>query len=729
MRLSNVSITKRILLAVALPLFLVAGLAYDRIDRNLESYRQATSLVTVSDYIVAVGETVHQLQTERGESAGYLGSKRPEARERLAKARTRFDELAVALQTADTVYLGDAARNIGRLLHEDVLKIRGEIDRAAVTVAQSNAAYVELVGRLLAIPQSLADSGMAGQLGNEIDAYNQLSLAKEYAGQERALGNGVLSSGQIDGATILRLSALYGAQSTLLDGLGTANLTPEATLEDIRPDAQKELAAMRSQLLAAGEHADLSGWDAGRWYAAATDRINIMRQVEKEIMSRIREDAVNLARRETAALVFIGSILAIAGSSALILSIWIGLGVVRPMQRLTSAVEDLASGKADVTVDSMDSKDETGAMARAVGHAIAAAKHKVELERIEDLQRAAERQAEAESVERERSRRAEELELALAELGKGLGALADGNLQHRIEQPLSSSLEPLRIAFNASMNTLERLVSVASSNATSINDGCKNLQGAADDLAHRTAGQAAALEEAAAALEEVATAVKMSASGAEEARSAVGTATNDTAEATQIVANTVSAMREIARSSDQIGQIIGVIDEIAFQTNLLALNAGVEAARAGEAGKGFAVVAQEVRELAQRSAVAAREIKGLVERSSRDVASGVALVGHTGEALAGIETHVQRINQQVETIVQSSREQSVALAEISATIGQLDQITQQNAAMVEETNAATQSLAGETGKLRGQLGAFRTDEGQRIASRAKSANGVFARSA
>jgi methyl-accepting chemotaxis protein len=174
-----------------------------------------------------------------------------------------------------------------------------------------------------------------------------------------------------------------------------------------------------------------------------------------------------------------------------------------------------------------------------------------------------------------------------------------------------------------------------------------------------------------------------------------------------VVANAVNAMHRIEQSSSQISNIIGVIDEIAFQTNLLALNAGVEAARAGEAGKGFAVVAQEVRELAQRSAQAAKEIKDLIRNSTDEVSTGVKLVQETGEALKVIEAQVVTINAQLDAIATSAREQSVGLAEVNTAVNQMDQVTQQNAAMVEESTAASASLASEVTRMREIIAEFR----------------------
>ena len=205
--------------------------------------------------------------------------------------------------------------------------------------------------------------------------------------------------------------------------------------------------------------------------------------------------------------------------------------------------------------------------------------------------------------------------------------------------------------------------------------------------------------------------MKDSTKRAQEAGHLVGRAKIGAEQSGEVVQKAVAAMEQIAGSANEISNIIGVIDEIAFQTNLLALNAGVEAARAGEAGKGFAVVAQEVRELAQRSAGAAKEIKNLITTSNSQVQQGVQLVGQTGKALELIVTEVQEINRHVAAIAESAQEQSSGLQQINTAVNQMDQDTQKNAAMVEESTAASHGLAREAASLNQLLAQFKLSEG------------------
>ncbi len=311
----------------------------------------------------------------------------------------------------------------------------------------------------------------------------------------------------------------------------------------------------------------------------------------------------------------------------------------------------------------------------------------------------------------ERAREAEQDRFAIGELAKGLTLLADGDLSFQIAQPFSAKSEGLRQNFNVATEQLRALVSDVSTASAAIFHSCREIGAAATELATRTERQAASVEEASGALSQIVNTVAETTTAARSARQTIELANSDSGEGAAIVEKAIAAMEAIDRSSGEIAKIIGVIDEIAFQTNLLALNAGVEAARAGDAGKGFAVVAQEVRELAQRSAAAAREIRALITTSNSLVENGVALVNQTGGALGRISTHISKVGSSVSIIERSASDQETAIREIDSVIGQVDQVTQKNAAMVEETAAASTSMISDMAEIVRKLESFRTENG------------------
>ncbi|MGO4410693.1 MULTISPECIES: methyl-accepting chemotaxis protein [unclassified Brevundimonas] len=397
--------------------------------------------------------------------------------------------------------------------------------------------------------------------------------------------------------------------------------------------------------------------------------------------------------------------LAIAIAMAVLLTNLLG----KPLLAMTSAMRRLAGGDTTIIVPAMGRKDEVGAMAAAVTAFKDAAIANARLE----AEAAAQRQAAEEErarVEAEKARSAEEDRVAITALGQGLTAMANGDLTHRMTVEVAPKAEQLKADFNTAIAQLEQAVAVVVSNVAAIRSGAGEISQASDDLSRRTEQQAASLEETAAALDEITATVNRTADGARQASSVVQSARGDAEKSGVVVRDAVAAMNAIEQSSTQIGDIIGVIDEIAFQTNLLALNAGVEAARAGDAGRGFAVVASEVRALAQRSAEAAKEIKTLISASGRQVGAGVALVGQTGEALQRIVSRVAEIDGLVSEISASAQEQATGLQQVNTAVNQMDQVTQQNAAMVEQSTAASHSLAQEADSLAASVAQFRTTQ-------------------
>ncbi|OOG75904.1 methyl-accepting chemotaxis protein [Sinorhizobium sp. A49] len=381
-------------------------------------------------------------------------------------------------------------------------------------------------------------------------------------------------------------------------------------------------------------------------------------------------------------------------------------GIARPIQIITRSMAGLANGDTATAIPYGARKDEIGEMARAVEVFREAAISNLQLEEDAKVQRS---QAEAERrrVTEEAEAAAQiRLQEATAGLATGLRRLAAGDLAFQLNEPFAPDFEQLRHDLNQAVAQLADTLAAVSSSSGSIDSGAREVSQSADDLSRRTEQQAASLEETAAALDQITVNVGSSSKRTNEARAIASQANESAHKSGAIVSGAVDAMGRIEHSSSQISNIIGVIDEIAFQTNLLALNAGVEAARAGDAGKGFAVVAQEVRELAQRSANAAKEIKDLIRNSAAEVQSGVKLVRETGEALRTIEGFIVTINQHMDAIAVSAQEQSAGLSEVNTAVNQMDQVTQQNAAMVEEANAASATLAQEAGRLRELIARF-----------------------
>jgi len=382
--------------------------------------------------------------------------------------------------------------------------------------------------------------------------------------------------------------------------------------------------------------------------------------------------------------------------------------VIAPMTRLQSVMARLAGGDLQAEVGGAERRDEIGGMARAVEVFKEAGLEKL---RLQSEAEAMAKQTEASrlAAEQERAAAAARQAAVVAALADGLDRLSKGDLVCRLTEAFSAEYEKLRADFNAAMERLQQTVTSISTNTQGVRSGAEEITAASDDLARRTEQQAASLEETAAALDEITATVRKTAEGANQAREVVTAAKADAERSGTVVRETVEAMSGIETSSKQIGSIIGVIDEIAFQTNLLALNAGVEAARAGDAGRGFAVVATEVRALAQRSADAAKEIKTLISTSGGQVATGVKLVGETGQALTRIVEQVNKLNGLVTEIAASAKEQATGLAEVNTAVNQMDQVTQQNAAMVEQTTAASHSLSSEAQDLARLVGQFKID--------------------
>ncbi|TCA67891.1 methyl-accepting chemotaxis protein [Rhizobium leguminosarum] len=501
---------------------------------------------------------------------------------------------------------------------------------------------------------------------------------------------GILAKGIVQGSTA-RAAIVSGDGSAVgLDGSGklaTLDTTPFTFIKS----------ALASSAMTVADFSRADG--AARAYVRGIDyRGDRFLVAESVLLSELNAGSIEIATLLT--MIGVGVLVVMAIATGLVTNF-----LFSPLARLAGVTRDVADGKLDSEIGSLNRKDEIGTMANALdrfrhslieSRELEAASEETRLQAEHDRQQnLAEREAEAKTLQQ-----------VVEAIDEGLHHLANGDLAYQIDTRFPNELESLRVNFNEALATLSETMTAIGGNSMAVRAGSEEMRTGADELAGRTERQAGSITETANAISAITQSVRRQIERAEQAERIARDAKKETTGSGQIMRETIAAMEAIQASSRQINTIISVIDDIAFQTNLLALNAGVEAARAGESGKGFAVVAMEVRELAQRSSSAAKEISSLLQKSTHEVESGVTLVEKAGVALTGIGAHVEAINGQINEIMGATREEANTLREINSAVAELDTMTQQNASMVEETTAAIHRLATEALEMDRQLDNF-----------------------
>ena len=598
----------------------------------------------------------------------------------LITIRNTIDELGALLKSTDpaSVTVPEIARRVNRF-RQVTIQLQGA---AAAKMREATRIFNELDTPII---KSEAVLGSTRKLVSSIDDI-EVAAARflgETSQENRTKLTGNLAIMRID------MNGLRGAASDLPFFAAVDETLPKL-LERIEADSAElvKISTERAaQFEAAGQSIDTI-WNLLSQFA----------EEQKTSAGTEREKANQVSVLATVA----GAAIAVLAGIALVLTL------KGPIGQITGAMRRLADGFLDTGISGEGRADEIGDMARALGVFKENALSKIRIEAESEQQRAA---AEAERARNDAEKQSldRDIDFAVNALAAGLGRLAQGDLSRQIDTPFTGRLEQLRRDFNVSLERLHDTLGQIRTNAMSIQRSGSDMLQSADALSKRTEAQASSLEETAAAVEQITVTVRSSAERAHEANVVVGTTKRSADSSAAVVNNAIAAMGRIEGASRQIEQIIEVIDDIAFQTNLLALNAGIEAARAGDAGKGFAVVAQEVRELAQRSAQAAKEIKGLIEKSTNEVSAGSHLVQETGAVLASISEQIVTVSQHVDMMATASRDQAAALQEVNGSVNQMDQMTQQNASMVDLTTAASRKLAGDADTLMMLVEQFRLE--------------------
>jgi methyl-accepting chemotaxis protein len=408
----------------------------------------------------------------------------------------------------------------------------------------------------------------------------------------------------------------------------------------------------------------------------------------------------------------------VVGIAGLVIGVGVGLWlamakIAKPLTRLGERMSVLAQGKLDTEIEGTERKDEIGQMARTVLVFRDGGLEKVRLEKVavEQRQHAEEQRLEGEEERRRNAQTqaaaAEEQACAVKALADGLGKMSEGDLTVHLDEGFTASFQQIKDDFNTTIGKLKDTIESIVSSTRDVANASAEISTSTTDLSQRTEEQAASLEETSASMEEISATVKKNAENAQQANVSAGKARDVADRGGKVVAKAVDAMAEIESSAGKMSDIIGVIDEIARQTNLLALNAAVEAARAGDAGRGFAVVASEVRTLAQRSSQAAKDIKGLITNSSGQVQEGVKLVNQAGAALVEIVESIKEVAGVVSEIASASIEQATGIDQVNKALNQMDEVTQQNSALVEENAATAKTLENQAQAMGERISFFR----------------------
>lgn len=636
--LSNLSVRYKVFVILTVPIVGLLLFSINSVIDKSAAAREMDSVQTLAALSVRISALVHEIQKERGMTAGYLGSNGEQFAVEIKVQRNDTDgqisRLESHLEDFDARDFGTSfsdalSAGLGHLKQLD--SRRRQVTGMSIGTAEAIDYYTSTNRALLNVIGMVIKMSSNGGVTRMTDAYLNFLQGKERAGIERAVLANTFARDEFGAGMFVKFTTLVAMQQAYLD-----NFSVLATDEAVEYFDQKmrapEVAEVDRLREAAFDKASVGGFgvDARDWFDTITVKINLLKEVENHLSQELVAEATTLRSDALAALTLFAILTVVAGTVAIGMGLLVARVITRALRSAVEALNDIADGEGDLT------------------------------RRLDDSAR--------------------------DEVGQLAGAF------NRFAEKIREMLIEIRQA------------------SLSINASSSEIAAGNMDLSSRTEEQSSSLEETAASMEELTSTVRQTADNAMQADQLASSARGQADQGGGIVAGAVAAMEEIRTSSQRIANIIGVIDEIAFQTNLLALNAAVEAARAGEQGRGFAVVASEVRSLAQRTAAEAREIRGLIEDSVGRVEEGSRLVNQSGESLSSIVEAIARVSEIVAEITAAASEQSSGIEQVNQAITQLDEMTQRNAALVEEASAASSSLDEQAAGMADLVSRFVIDE-------------------
>lgn len=639
---------------------------------------------------------IHELQKERGYSAGFIGSKGANFPDELRQQRIDTGSMIEPVLLDTKMVIEDHAaafdEAIGRL--DQLEQMRSRVDAIDLTVPEMARFYTSLINDLLKVAYPSPASISKQVLVTLQTQRALLSSAKESAGLERAMGATGLGGGfspQIY-SNFLRLRGAQDAILAVIPKLEKGSVSSDAIYASPEFEALSE---MRMRIQEGQETGDFQGLTAGDWFRTSTAWIDYLRDIEMVKAGQIAQLSSDISSDSQASY---WSALTTGIAALAIISIFAIAAFERLVSRvksLTQVVDGFAKGNFDIFVPGIDRSDEISGMARAIY-------------RFKQETLALRREAEEMKAADEASLNAKHAEV-VALVTEGLAALAVADISCQFDEPLDSDYDSIRVDFNAASERLRDVLNSISTTVTELDGSSAAMKAAAVDLASRTTEQMETIRETTNRVGQLSSDVELFGEDVDSASSLAASARHTASNSADLMHSAVSAMERIRKSSEQIGQITSMIDDIAFQTNLLALNAGVEAARAGESGKGFAVVASEVRALAQRATAATTEIKSLVDASGKHVLEGANLVNQTGDALGEISVEIANVDDVLERISTGSRTQIEGLRSLSSAMSVINDLASKNTQMVDETSSESADIAQRSGHLARLIADFKLE--------------------